>query len=133
MKNFLKFSAGFFMPFPARFPFFPSPKERQRPWHYHEYLPSPPFSAFDTFPFADLKLLAAPFRFSSSSFFFVPRFSVFRSLRSGWLSFFFRFFMEGFWKGASSNYVFMLGCAVSNICSSILYGFWPVIIKWGLQ
>lgn len=72
VKNFLKFSAGFFMAFPV---------VELCPWHYHEYLP-PLFSAFDTFPFADLKRtfhFSTPQLLAAFPFF---RFSVFRSLRS---------------------------------------------------
>jgi len=74
MRNFLKFSAGFFMAFPV---------VELCPWHYHEYFhpPSPQFCAFDTFPFADLK---RTFHFAPQLLYAFPffRFSVFRSLRS---------------------------------------------------
>jgi len=75
VRNFLKFSAGFFMAFPV---------VELCPWHYHEYFPlapPPPFCAFDTFPFADLK---RTFHFAPQLLYAFPffRFSVFRSLRS---------------------------------------------------
>lgn len=105
VKNFLKFSAGFFMAFPV---------VALRPWHYHEYFCPSVLCAFDTFPFADLKRTFHSALFSSALLLFpLFRFSDFPfSARLG---------QTLRLERGNRNYVFMLACAVSNICSSIPY------------